>query len=453
MNNSKKLFFCFFVLFASPITILANALSAFAMPDSADVISYTDDQKENLPLIEREGSLTPAGIGNNLSNLRPEDKIVLQDPVHSWAILQLFDNGVEVDPQVYAIGYDRQTTSYSFPCKLINGSAFVAWSLNPGNGNGCSRIYVGEGGQRRKVPVSSAFHLFALKQLKNFIYASSPEDMKVYSKEDFLVNIVSTQRTIVQIKTVEGEASATVLDGSIKAISEAYPEGRLVQAGQKYIHNRKSGDGVIESVNRNDIYRSNPFRTFIDPRNWPQADASYVEEYRSSIPVFGTFGISGIRSLIPPNTVIGGRYCSNTLIRSGCGENKTSSSGEISQTAQEGYRRLIESELAKAGYTILGSDTSFFRDQAKPDSARFLIGGTITDARFDTLESENLFTSSSSWKTKGEITIRWEIFDQEIGAVIFDQESVGKSKVAGQEVLPALYEAASDSLRSVLENF
>lgn len=161
-----------------------------------------------------------------------------------------------------------------------------------------------------------------------------------------------------------------------------------------------------------------------------------------------TIGIARIHSAIPPGSVIGERFCSSSLVRTRCGENTVSG---MSSKAESGYKTIIEEELKKAGYPVSGGSGSVFEDvssEAKP--TRFLIGATIAKAEAHTIESENVITTHSSWKTKAKVTIRWEVLDQQTKKVIYNKETIGESKVPGREVAPAAYEATRESLKVVL---
>lgn len=184
-----------------------------------------------------------------------------------------------------------------------------------------------------------------------------------------------------------------------------------------------------------------------------QPNPETKETNTASVPISVTtaniemIGVARILSAIQPGAVIGEKFCFSSLVRAKCGNFIVSG---ISDKAESGYQKIIAEELSRTGYSVSGASETAFEGVSGEATARFLIGATITKAQVQSIESENTFSSSSSWNTKAKITIRWEVLDQQTKNVIYNKETIGESNVPSKDVAPAAYEAARKSLKVVL---
>lgn len=153
--------------------------------------------------------------------------------------------------------------------------------------------------------------------------------------------------------------------------------------------------------------------------------------------------ITRIRSGVPPGIVIGGHYEGLLKIL----QERYTASGELDERMEEAARHLIEDELSQAGYQVARSQlSSVFEEQISEASepSRFLLGGTITRAKL------NSYSSLFSDLTKDERTIRWEVFDREVGKVIYRHETTGNAEAEGIQNPAASYESIRASLKGLL---
>ena len=117
-------------------------------------------------------------------------------------------------------------------------------------------------------------------------------------------------------------------------------------------------------------------------------------------------------------------------------KNRYTATGRLEEAIEDAARSLIESELSEAGLNVVRSfSESVFAEQfpTDPEPGRFLLGGTITQAKLN---------SYHSWlgdRTNDERTIRWEVFDREANTVIYSQSTTGLAQVEGVENLAATY--------------
>ncbi|MBD2459450.1 trypsin-like peptidase domain-containing protein [Oscillatoria sp. FACHB-1407] len=157
-----------------------------------------------------------------------------------------------------------------------------------------------------------------------------------------------------------------------------------------------------------------------------------------------TVEVTEIRSGVLPGVVIGGRY--EGLLR--ILQERYTATGQLPDQFDQGVRSLIEDELMQAGYNVVSSPSNSifanqFTDATEP--GRFLIGGTITQSKL------NSYSSLWGDRTEDERTVRWEVFDREIGKVIYRQATQGVAQAEGIDNLAATYEAIRASFRTVLQ--
>jgi serine protease Do len=150
-----------------------------------------------------------------------------------------------------------------------------------------------------------------------------------------------------------------------------------------------------------------------------------------------------LRSRVLPGIVIGGHYEGWLKIL----QSRYTANGELDTQFEDSVRDLIEEELSQAGFDVLRSHSSSVFEEAIPDDldpGRFLIGGTIIQARLN---------SYSAWwnaVTKDERKIRWEVFDRDRAKVIYRQTATGSAQAEGINNPAATYESIRTSLRTLL---
>ncbi len=187
------------------------------------------------------------------------------------------------------------------------------------------------------------------------------------------------------------------------------------------------------------------------PQPWLQAATipqTYSENNISSpIPDIpedsATLEVARVRSGLLPGIVIGGHYegLLNVL------QEHYTAVGWLDERLADALCRLLEDELSLAGYNVAPKQASSLFDEQLSDTAapgRLLLGGTITQTSLN----------SYSWLfhkvTKEQRTVRWELFDRELGKVVYRQETGGTSVVEGIRNPAATYEAIQSSIRALL---
>ncbi|MDX2216709.1 MAG: trypsin-like peptidase domain-containing protein [Oculatellaceae cyanobacterium bins.114] len=156
-----------------------------------------------------------------------------------------------------------------------------------------------------------------------------------------------------------------------------------------------------------------------------------------------TVEVTEIRSGVLPGVVIGGRYDGMLHIL----QERYTATGELPDQFGEAVRSLIEDELTQSGYNVvLSPSNSIFADQVSSatEPGRFLLGGTITQAKL------NSYSSFWGDRTEDERIVRWEVFDREVGKVIYRQDISGFAKAEGIDNLAATYEAIRASFKTLL---
>lgn len=156
-----------------------------------------------------------------------------------------------------------------------------------------------------------------------------------------------------------------------------------------------------------------------------------------------TIEVAHIRSNLLPGVIIGGHY--EGLLR--ILQEHYKATGQLDDRMVEAVRYLLEEELSQAGYDVaLSLSNSIFADQLpeSPEPGRFLLGGTMTQVKLNAY--------SSWWRsyTQDERLIRWEVFDRDLGRVIYRQETEGKAQAEGVNNPAATYEAIRASFRTLL---
>ncbi|MDX2229751.1 MAG: trypsin-like peptidase domain-containing protein [Leptolyngbyaceae cyanobacterium bins.349] len=150
-----------------------------------------------------------------------------------------------------------------------------------------------------------------------------------------------------------------------------------------------------------------------------------------------------LRSRVLPGVLIGGRYegIFPTL------KERYTATGQLDEEVEDAARSLIEDELVQAGLNVVRSPFNVLFDEQIPDNpepGRFLLGGTIT---------QTALRSYHSWwgdRTQDERTIRWEVFDREVGRVIYAHATQGTAQAEGVNNRSATYDAIRASVKALL---
>lgn len=156
-----------------------------------------------------------------------------------------------------------------------------------------------------------------------------------------------------------------------------------------------------------------------------------------------TIEVTRLRSGVLPGVIIGGHYEGILKLL----QERYTATGELDERLEEAARHLIEDELSQAGYSVARSPySSVFEEQLSEgaEPSRFLLGGTITQAKL------NSYSSLWGDRTEDARTIRWEVFDRDVGRVIYRRETAGQAEAEGIRNPAANYEAIRISLKSLL---
>lgn len=171
---------------------------------------------------------------------------------------------------------------------------------------------------------------------------------------------------------------------------------------------------------------------------------SLSEPQRASYdPVSAKIEIARIRSGVLPGVIIGGHHEGWLNIV----QQRYTASSERDDRFEESARYLIEDELVQTGLNVARSQPSSVFEEAVNDTepGRFLVGGTMTQARLN---------SYQSWfrgdRTQDERTIRWELFDRHRAKVVYRQEITGSAEAEGIDNPAATYEAIRASIKQLL---
>ncbi|MBW4525261.1 MAG: trypsin-like peptidase domain-containing protein [Phormidium tanganyikae FI6-MK23] len=163
----------------------------------------------------------------------------------------------------------------------------------------------------------------------------------------------------------------------------------------------------------------------------------------SQEPTAAKIEIARIRSGVLPGVIIGGHHEGWLNIV----QQRYTASGDRDDRFEESARYLIEDELVQSGFNIARSQPSSVFEEASADTepGRFLIGGTMTQARLNSYQS--WFKGDI---TQDERTIRWELFDRQRAKVVYRQEMTGSAKAEGIDNPAATYEAIRGSIKQLL---
>ncbi|MBL1174215.1 S1C family serine protease [Pantanalinema sp. GBBB05] len=156
-----------------------------------------------------------------------------------------------------------------------------------------------------------------------------------------------------------------------------------------------------------------------------------------------TIEIARIRSGLLPGAFLGGHHEGFLHLL----QQHYTASGWLDEQLEEALRRLLEDELAQAGYHVAATpSSSVFEEQLveELEPGRFLLGGTIIQAAL------NSYSSLFGDMTQDERTVRWEVFDRDRGKVIYRQETVGKAQAEGIKNPAATYDAIKASFQALL---
>lgn len=155
-------------------------------------------------------------------------------------------------------------------------------------------------------------------------------------------------------------------------------------------------------------------------------------------------GVVRLRSGVLPGVVIGSHHEGMLKIR----QQRYTATGNLDDRLEEVARRIIEDELAQAGYPLAGANhQSVFADQLPDETEppRFLIGGTVTRVTINT------FDSWFGGTTEEQRTIRWEVLDRETNRIIANRETSGQAQASGVDNPEATYATIRQSFRAFLE--
>lgn len=168
-----------------------------------------------------------------------------------------------------------------------------------------------------------------------------------------------------------------------------------------------------------------------------EAESTWVEEPIAKIEV------AKIRSGLLPGIPIGAHYDGLLKIR----QQRYVATGRMEEYLESSVRDLLEDELSQAGFAVLRSHPNWLFEEmvAAEEPGRFLIGGTITQARHN---------SYSSWLqelTETEHRIRWEVFDRDVNQVVYRQETRGSAQAEGIDNPQASYDSIRASFHTLLQ--
>lgn len=175
---------------------------------------------------------------------------------------------------------------------------------------------------------------------------------------------------------------------------------------------------------------------------WLTLQSSSLSEPMSA-QVSAKIEIARIRSGVLPGVIIGGHHEGWLNIV----QQRYTATSDRDDRFEESARYLIEDELVQAGFNVVRSQPSSVFEEAVNDTepGRFLIGGTMTQARLN---------SYQSWfkgdRTQDERTIRWELFDRHRARVVYRQEISGSAEAEGVDNPAATYEAIRASIKHLL---
>ena len=150
-----------------------------------------------------------------------------------------------------------------------------------------------------------------------------------------------------------------------------------------------------------------------------------------------------LRSRVLPGVLIGGYYegIFPTL------KERYTATGQLDEDVEAAAQSLIEDELSQAGLNVVRSPFNvLFAEQLpdNPEPGRFLLGGTITQT---TLKSYHSWLSDRTQATRA---IRWEVYDREVGRVIYAHTTEGTAQAEGVHNLSATYDAIRASVQALL---
>lgn len=173
--------------------------------------------------------------------------------------------------------------------------------------------------------------------------------------------------------------------------------------------------------------------------NPADTSADWAEFNREQL---GTFRVARIRSALLPGVVIGGHYSGPFKQL----QQPYTASGRLEEQLEEAVRQVVADELTQAGYRVAQTDgEGLFEDLLlEEEAARFLIGGKIVQASFN---------SYHSWwgdRSEDERTVRWMLLDRERNRIVYSHETQGSAIVPGVNNPAATYEAMRASFRDWL---
>ena len=262
-------------------------------PDFAQIVELSG---KRLLFRKSSGRLEDARQGQRLRN--HNQALVVPGNNNSWANLVLInqDNG-NVGMTVKA-GPDLSKTEYKFPCTFKCGIVTIGWWR--GNNRGCETegVHVKPCvGNRAKLPkskkvlIAQANSDIPIGNSENSELESNQEQNREIPADEIFFKLHDSESTIVQInesdlsitnstpsndipieKTEEAiNTNVSVLLGSIEVSSTQYPQGQLLQAGERYTY-EGDGKGKIDDININKKTSSSKFKDFVDPYQWLSSD-------------------------------------------------------------------------------------------------------------------------------------------------------------------------------------
>ncbi|PSB24759.1 hypothetical protein [Stenomitos frigidus] len=145
-----------------PVSVFANALQAFAIPQSATIADLKPESGSGVPAIRMDQKQRPAPASKNqtinlqFQNSIPRQSILVVGGQRSQVHVR-FDH--PADP-LLQIGPGDSATEYLFPC-AIHGAATIGWKAMNRNSRGCTSVIAksGRGPSAMNLPKATGYQL------------------------------------------------------------------------------------------------------------------------------------------------------------------------------------------------------------------------------------------------------------------------------------------------------